>query len=256
MLTPESKKPRYVNRGLRDLLAAGLVGRARVGRQGFVWWLTRSGLAAVAASGDKADMRPRESTGARVARSNVVDHALAVTELVTVMAAHDAGGVRDWQLERAHTFDGRTLITDLVLHVPHLEPSALLVELDRDTMRSTAMGRKLALYGAYEAARKWEGARGTIGSTVPLWRSIYPGRLFPPLLVVVADVDERGLERRTELLHRVARTMPKPQYGAGLRIAVTSLDLLRERGPWEPVWTRVGWHSPGELVGLADLTRR
>jgi hypothetical protein len=255
VLTPESRRTRYVNRGLRDLLAAGLVGRARVGREGFVWWLTRSGLAAVAASGDKPDLRPRESTGARVARSGVVDHALAVTELVTVMAAHKVGGVRDWQLERAHTFDGRTLITDLVLHVPHLDPSALLVEVDRDTMRSTAMGRKLALYAAYAAARKWEGARGTIGQTVPLWQRAYPGRRFPPLLVVVADVDERGLAARANLLHRVTRQAPRPS-GGDLQVAVTSLDRLREEGPWAPVWTRVGFQDAGQVVGLGDLTRR
>jgi len=257
VLTPGSEKTRYVNRALRDLLTVGLVGRERVGRRGFVWFLTGSGLAAVAASGDKPDIRPRESTGAKVARSGVVDHALAVTELVTLMASHRIGGVRDWQLERAHRFGGRTVITDLVLHVPHLDPSALLVELDRDTMRSTAMGRKLELYAAYEAAEKWEGQRGTNGRTTPLWRGLYRGTRFPPLLVVVDGVDRAGLARRTDLLHRVAQELPRPRYeDLSLRLAVTSLELLREQGPRAAVWTRVGHYHPGEVVGLSAFASK
>lgn len=253
VLTPGSARTRYVRRALLDLLSAGLVGRAQAGRWG-VWFLTRAGLAATDASGDKADIRPAESTGAKVARSGVVDHALAVTGVVTAMAAHGIGGVRDWQLERAHRFDhGRTLIVDLVLQAPHLDPSALLVELDRDTMRSTAMGRKLELYTAYAAARFWEGQRGTQGSTRPYWSTIYSGRRFPPLLVVV-DGDQAATVRRAQLLHRLALAQPASDYGHDLTIGVTSLNRLRERGPLEPIWIPVGRRRRDRVsAGLEDL---
>lgn len=263
VLTPGSVTTRYVRRALLDLLAAGLVGRAQGGRQGFVWHLTRAGLAAVDAAGDKLDIRPRESTGAKVARSGVVDHALAVTATVMAMAAHGVGGVRDWQIERAHSFDrGRTLITDLVLQAPQLTPPLeLLVEVDRDTMRSAAMARKLELYADYASSRYRVGERGLMGSSEPYWGTVYRGRRFPPLLVVVDGVDADGLLRRTRLLHRVAvRTLARCRetqaYAVQPEIAVTSLELLAERGPWEPVWRRIGTGYRGEYTGLAGLADR
>jgi hypothetical protein len=115
----------------------------------------------------------------------------------------------------------------------------LLVELDRDTMRSAAMARSLQLYRDYANARFREGERGT---TAPYWRTVYcTGHRFPPLLVVVADVDQDGLIRRAKLLHRVAAALEPATYtGTHLRIAVTSLDKLQDRGPWDTVWVRVG----------------
>ncbi|MER5641852.1 replication-relaxation family protein [Kitasatospora sp. NPDC002227] len=259
VLTPGSVTTRYVRRALLDLLTAGLVGRAQGGRQGFVWHLTRAGLAAVDAAGDKLDIRPRESTGAKVARSGVVDHALAVTATVTAMASHGVGGVRDWQLERAHSFDrGRTLITDLVLQAPHLTPPLeLLVEVDRDTMRSAAMARKVQLYADYAGSRFRIGERGTQGDSKAYWRTVYRRDQFPPLLVVVDDVDQAGLIRRARLLHKVAGQVEQSRWrGCQLNIAVTSLQLLAERGPHEPVWLRIGPDHSGERAGLADLAGR
>ncbi|MBC3844747.1 hypothetical protein GXW82_44655 [Streptacidiphilus sp. 4-A2] len=90
-----------------------------------------------------------------------------------------------------------------------------------------------------------------------MWRGLYRGTRFPPLLVVVDGVDRAGLARRTDLLHRVATALPRPRYeDLSLRLAVTSLELLREQGPRAAVWTRVGHYRPGEVVGLTAFARR
>ncbi|WP_404871050.1 replication-relaxation family protein (plasmid) [Kitasatospora griseola] len=224
----------YVRRGLNDLLEMGLVGQVRIGR-GFAWFLTERGRKTVEAGGEY-EVRPGAGTGQAAAEGQLLDHALAVTDTVLSFARHGAAALVDCQLEVAHTWGktaGQRLNADVVVTGPVAGHAALLVEVDRSTMRQAAMARKFTRYAAYATVKVWQGQRGTIGEHVPFWRRAYPGRRFPPLLLVLAEEPGPAFEHRMGVIRQaLART----EHAQALRVWAAPLDWLQQHGPASRIW--------------------
>lgn len=115
-------------------------------------------------------------------------------------------------------------------------------------MTIARLAQKLHAYAAYYEFRPQQtpdrGAR-TVRRTspTPAWRSRYPA--IPRLLLVLTGASEGRLTRRIDDLRSLANADPT-LTDTPLRGGVTTLEQLRERGPFAPIFTLV--------VGSAHLT--
>ncbi|MET9347688.1 replication-relaxation family protein [Streptomyces termitum] len=220
----------YALRGLRDLRALGLVGHGQHGREK-VWHLTAAGQWAVAEGGDVA-VRPHAATGERAIAAGLAPHGLAVTDVIVRWG----GPILDWEVEVDHTIDkARRVVADAVLYRPGRGAEAEFLELDRFTMSPSRLALKLRAYEAYSKATVFEGERGTIGSTKPLWRQRYPdSAIFPVVrLVLGGSTDADALDRRATALQRRI-------HGIALRVDVAVLPRLLGRPSAKWTWRPIG----------------
>ncbi|MFB7669040.1 hypothetical protein ACFC1R_34875 [Kitasatospora sp. NPDC056138] len=110
------------------------------------------------------------------------------------------------------------------------------------------MIRKLRRYAAYARASVWEGQRGTIGSTVPVWRRVY-GRRLPRLLLVLDEEPGGQVNRRLDL---IADALAAVEGTERWRIAAAPLKWVRDHGPaGRRIWRRPD--DPQEVLARARL---
>ncbi|MFG2775280.1 replication-relaxation family protein [Streptomyces sp. NPDC048350] len=261
LITPHHTRTEYLRRQLHTLRAAGLaetVGRRVTGQTELLWWLTEKGANAVESVGLLPQRPYRMSPEA--ALGPLQEHTLATvdTGLAFVDWARRLGhecGPLDWSPETAHYYrdDARpgeelSLIPDAVLNYVHTNNEAkqrtlltFFIEVDRTQMTIARLAQKLHAYAAYYAYTPLQSAgrgakAGRRTTTTPAWRYRYPA--FPRLLMVLTGASDARLARRIADLRSLAASDPA-LTSTGLRAGVTTLDGLRDRGPFAPIFTPV-----------------
>jgi len=255
--------------------------RAAQSNRPYVWFLTELGAETVE-TGSQAPPRPYRVTPESVAGSRQ-QHTLAVNETGLAFASHAARlghecGPLDWTPEVAHRirdgqrrFEDDHLVADAVLRYVDTRRGrtmlTLFLEIDRGTMTTARLAAKIGAYARlYEYVPQHpERARRSAASTRPGWHYSYP--VFPRLLIVL-DGDLKPWNRpqlaarrlsarlaaRTEDLYILTRADPRLARLAGqLSVGVTTLALLRERGPFERIFTPLLRGTPAERPPLTDL---
>jgi hypothetical protein len=288
LLMPNAAGPTYLQRQLRRLHEAGMVQRVRAWRPRpvskapgrtpppnapYLWFLTEAAAEAVEADGE-LHPRPYRVTAESVAGSRQL-HTLAVNETGLAFVHHAARlghecGPLDWTPEVAHRirdgqrrFEDDHVISDAVLHYVAIHRGqrrmlTLFIEVDRATMTTARLAAKLGAYGRlYEYAPQHpDRARRSAASTRPAWQYTYPA--FPRLLVVLdgkpSDSLAARLAARAADLYTLTRADPRMARLAGrLQIGVTTLQLLQERGPFEPIFTPLLQGTPEQRPPRTDL---
>ena len=288
LLLPGAKGPSYLQRQLRGLLEAGMLQRIRARHANptvqpprplsprtapYLWFLTEAAAASVEAGGELLP-RAYRVTAESVAGSRQL-HTLAVNETGMAFVRH-AGrlghecGVLDWVPEVAHRirdgqrrFEDDHVISDAVLHYVdvrrgHRKMLTLFLEVDRATMTASRLAAKVSAYGRLHeyVPQHPDRARRSAASTRPAWQYTYP--VFPRLLVVLDG--EPGpslaarLAARTEDLYALTRADPRLARLAGrMSIGVTTLHLLCEQGPFEPIFTPLLRGTPEQRALRTDV---
>ncbi|MFE5614151.1 replication-relaxation family protein [Streptomyces sp. NPDC056524] len=266
LLTPHHTRSEFLRRQLHTLRQAGFaeaVGRRSTGQTELLWWLTEKGAQAVEAVGLLQPRTYRMSPEA--ALGPLQEHTLAVVEAGAAFVEH-AGrlghecGPLDWSPEIAHYYrdvsrpgEELCLIPDAVLSYVHTAARqrtllTFFVEVDRTQMTIARLAQKLHAYAAYhEYAPHPQTAKGNRGprrqAAMPAWRYRYPA--FPRLLLVLTGASEDRLARRIADLRSLAASDPA-LTNTGLRAGVTTLGLLQQHGPFEPIFTPI--LGPAELA--------
>ncbi|MEV4506632.1 replication-relaxation family protein [Streptomyces klenkii] len=288
LLTPGAQRPVYLLRKLNELKAMGLVDQVRakghwsganVIQQPFLWFLTEAGAEVVEEAGELVS-RPYRVTPESVASTRQA-HTLAVNEAGLAFfeharrLAHECGPL-DWMPEVAHRirdgqrrFEDDHVIADAVLRYVHLERGRrsmfnLFLEIDRGTMSMARLAAKLTAYGRlYEYVPQHpDRSRRSAAATRPAWQYVYP--VFPRLLVIL-DAERRSVRRslaeqlaaRTEDLYSLTRADPRlMRLAAQLSIGVTTLQLLQDKGPFEPIFTPLLRGTSEARPALTDVFLR
>ena len=252
--------PEGTARGVRKTLArlaeGGYVERVGVsGTRETAWFVTALGAEAVEGAG--VSTRPYRLTPER-ARGPLQSHTLAVNDagIAFLEAARRRGDDFDangWRHETCHPItEGRkpeVLIADAVLDYTVHEPDGEIflcrfVEVDRGTMSVREVASKLTNY-----ARLYHFRPKETGESASGWRAHYPR--FPKVLVVLCGRPQPILERRLHSLLEMARRDPGlVNLVDELGISVTTLDHLAQRGPFAPIFWRLGGPiGPVDVLG-------
>ncbi|MCY0945632.1 replication-relaxation family protein [Streptomyces antarcticus] len=276
LVTPHHTRTEYLRRQLhtlREIGFAGVVGRRSTGQTELLWWLTEKGAQAVEAVGLLPTRSYRMSPEA--ALGPLQEHTLAVVESGAAFVEHARRlghecGPLDWSPEIAHYYRDEArpgeelcLVPDAVLNYVHAHGKqrtllTYFVEVDRTQMTIARLAQKLHAYAAYhDYAPHAPSAKGTRTprrqATMPAWRYRYPA--FPRLLLVLTGASEERLARRIADLRSLAASDPGLASTA-LRAGVTTLDQLRDRGPFEPIFTPVlGGAEPADAWLAGSLAR-
>ncbi|MFF2902332.1 replication-relaxation family protein [Streptomyces sp. NPDC057966] len=259
LITPHHTRAEYLRRQLHALRKAGLaetVGRRTSGQTELLWWLTDKGANAVESVGLLPQRPYRMSPEA--AQGPLQEHTLATVETGLAFVdwsrrlGHECGPL-DWSPETAHYYrdDARpgedlSLVPDAVLNYVHTQAKqrtllTFFIEVDRTQMTIARLAQKLHAYAAYhDFVPQQPSGRGPRASrrttSTPAWRYRYPA--FPRLLLVLTGASEERLARRIADLRSLAASDPALST-TGLRAGVTTLNHLRDRGPFEPIFTPV-----------------
>ncbi|MER5988033.1 replication-relaxation family protein [Streptomyces sp. NPDC001787] len=285
LLTPAARGSSYLRRQLADLEESGLVQRLRAqGQAGgghhfnrpYVWFLTESGADAVEQATEVFSRRYRVTPES--AASTRQAHTLAVNEVGIAFVAHAHRLGHDctplsWTPEVAHRirdgqrrFEDDHVISDAVLHYVHVHRQArtmlnLFIELDRATMTTAELAKKVSAYGRlYEFVPQHpDRAKRSAASTRSAWQHTYPA--FPRLLIILDGVPgptlAKRLADRTEDLYTLTRVDPRlARIARQLSVGVTTLQQLRERGPFAQIFTPLLRGTPEERHPLTDMLLR
>ncbi|MFP5319471.1 MAG: replication-relaxation family protein [Acidimicrobiia bacterium] len=244
---------RGVRKTLARLVEGGYVDRVGVsGTPETAWFVTPLGVEAVEGSGVAA--RPYRMTPER-ARGPLQSHTIAVNDvgIAFLEAARRRGDDFDangWRHETAHPItEGRKpelLIADAVIdYTVHESDGEIFlcrfVEVDRGTMSVREVAAKLTHYARLYHFRP---------AADTGWRQHYPR--FPKVLVVLCGKPHPVLERRLRSLLEMARRDPElVGLVDELGISVTTLEQLAHRGPFAPIFWRLGG-----AVGPVDVLGR
>ncbi|MFI8930610.1 replication-relaxation family protein [Streptomyces sp. NPDC053474] len=269
LLTPHAASVAYVRRQLADLRRAGLAAATvrrdgRMGRGEHLWYITARGADIVEYDRQITTRAYRISPEA--AASQLQEHTLAVVEsglafTTWARALGDECGPLDWEPELAHRVrdgdsrlgDEAFVIPDAVLRYTRTTPSGrrqlltYFIEVDRATMQAARLGAKLTAYARY-ASYIPHPAPGRPGPhrSREAWRERYPA--FPRLLIVLTGASPNALARRIDDLRALADAN-ELLHRSPLTAGVTTLTLLRDRGPFEPIVTPLlGDPAPRDIL--------
>lgn len=257
LITPQHAHSEYMRRQLHTLRNAGLadtVGQRRHGQTELLWWLTDKGAQAVESVGLLPPRPYRMNTA--TALGPLQAHTLATVETGLAFVTHARRlrhecGPLDWSPENAHAYrdearpgEDLALIPDAVLNYVHTDHKqrtrtmlTFFIEVDRTQMTIARLAAKLHAYAAYEQfTLQPAGPRARRSPAAPAWRARYP--VFPRLLLVLTGASPSRLQRRIADLRSLAASDPLLNT-TPLRAGVTTLDQLREHGPFAPVFTPV-----------------
>jgi DNA-binding MarR family transcriptional regulator len=237
----------WTQRRLRRLVARGLVVEVRgpfPGRERR-WFLSELG-AALAEDGGDVPVRSYRVDQHR-ATSRYAEHLMAVNEvgvlLVEAARRHgDSFGPLSWVHEVMHSFgtgNRDQLSADALVIYDVLSRNGLIsehrfIELDRGTEPVHALTGKLLAYSEFF---RWEPSRREAHMPRSAWKRSYAA--FPGVVFVLADnLSDGALRRRTDELLDVSAGDARLQ-GLPFDAVVVRLADLRERGPFEPIATRL-----------------
>ncbi len=257
LLQPQAQRPVYLLNQLKRLEDAGLVERVRALHRNprhaqFLWFLSEDGYLRM--DGSEESVTRQHRTTSATATGPRQAHTLAVNEVGIAMVEHarKAGhecGPLDWMPEVAHRirdgqrrFEDDHVIADAVLDYTHVAEGGrrtllrAFIELDRCTMTASRLAEKVAAYGRYYdyIPQEHERLRRPARSR-PAWQSTYSR--FPRLLIVLDHPSPRVLSSRTNDLGALTGANPGLSALAGqLAVGVTTLALLRQQGPFAPIF--------------------
>jgi hypothetical protein len=241
---------RWTQRLLASLAARDLAQFTRLRATHRAWYLTDSGADLVEQLATRAETRRRVLTPEQAA-GQLQSHTLTVNDvgIAFVQAARERGddfGPLSWRHEIAHPLSSRAqrqaVMADAVLTYLAREDEGGLtaeyrfLELDRATLPVERLAAKLSRY-----ARLYH--RTSPGGQ-PAWSEHYP--TFPAVLVVLAGDDHEAIKRRMQTLLALAATEPGLERTPELAVSVCTLDALRARGPFAPIFVQTD--RPAELV--------
>lgn len=149
------------------------------------------------------------------------------------------------------------LIADAVLHYTAARPRRLhyraFVEIDRTTMSSERLARKLITYARFhDYIPLPAGRRGTVAeqASTLAWQRFYPR--FPRILFILTGASRTTLTNRIEDLRRMAADHELvTRFATHVPLGAAVLEDLEEAGPSSPVWTPLTGAS--ELRGWMHL---
>ncbi|WP_240801953.1 replication-relaxation family protein [Streptomyces sp. A1136] len=251
MLTPDTP-PRKIHKVLVPLREQGLTDQTALGKSGLqAHFLTPAGHQTVS---DWPELRGRTSAP------------IPSPAAASLRAAHTLTGVRahlafltqartrgdeyhplDWVPEVTHrlpdTGGEDRLIADAVLHYTATRPRRLqyraFVEIDRATMSSERLARKLITYARFHAYTPQPiGRRGTVADQAAMlaWQRTYPR--FPRILFILTGAPRPTLAHRiTDLRHMTADHDLVRQLAAHVPLGAAILEDIETQGPHAKVWT-------------------
>ncbi|WP_159401053.1 replication-relaxation family protein [Streptomyces sp. NRRL B-24484] len=261
LVSPDAHITR-TRRRLNELRRQGVVDQAVVDRRKAVWYLTERGRT-IGSRLDELDHRtsppaPEDPFEARM-RS---EHTLAVLDahlafLQDARRRGDEYGYLDWEPEIYHRVveqGADALIADALMRYTVVDPERELhrafIEVDRATMSSESLARKLLAYARFHqlvpTPVRQRGFQAQ--SSVPVWKSHYPA--YPRILFVLAEGGPAAQARRIRDLQALAQSSPLVELMfQTVRAGVASLKEMQEAGPSAPVWAslvdpqraRCGW---------------
>ncbi|WP_406426685.1 replication-relaxation family protein [Streptomyces sp. NBC_00147] len=269
LFTPHARRPVYLRQQLKQLRTAGLVDATarRTGRLGnpeLLWYITARGAEAVAY--DPTVPRRSYRISPQTAASQLQEHTLTVVETGVAFVdwsrrLGDECSPLDWEPEVAHRIrngesrgvDDAFMIPDAVLRYTHTAEGgrrrllSFFIEVDRATMQATRLAAKLSAYARYQSYVPTAGGRGR-RTAREAWRDHYPA--FPRLLIVLTGASDRVLANRVQDLRALAAADPRVSQ---LTAAVTTLQLLQDKGPFAPIMTPLSGDPAPTDVFLAPL---
>ncbi|MFF3214146.1 replication-relaxation family protein [Streptomyces sp. NPDC002886] len=259
MLTPHTP-PRKIHNVLAPLREDGLITHTTLGgKHGMhAYFLTPAGAQTVT---DWPELRGRTPTTIHspVAASLRAAHTLTgvrahLTFLADARAHGDEYEPLDWVPEVTHrlpdTIGEDRLIADAVLHYTVASPRRLqyraFVEIDRTTMSSERLARKLISYARFHSyIPQPAGRRGNIADQGAMlaWQRFYPR--FPRVLFILTGAARPTLTRRIEDLRQMTADHELvTRFAAHVPLGAAVLEDLEAHGPRARVWT--------PLAGTAD----
>ncbi|MEV6400908.1 replication-relaxation family protein [Streptomyces sp. NPDC051907] len=173
----------------------------------------------------------------------------------------DEYGPLDWVPEIAHrlpdTGGEDKLIADAVLHYTAVGPRRLqyraFVEIDRATMSSERLARKLISYARFhDYTPQPVGRRGTVADQAAMlaWQRFYPR--FPRVLFILTGAPAPSIKRRIGDLRAMTAGHPLvAQLAAQVQLGAAALEDLEQQGPTAAVWTPLA--ATGDLRSWTDL---
>jgi hypothetical protein len=219
-----------------------------------VWFLTERGSGVVEAAPGRAETR-RHLVSPEVAAGPFQAHTLAVNDvgIAFLRAARERGHdfwPGSWRHEVAHDLRGGSrqpqdfLVTDAVLRYWTEEPDGgarlryRFLELDRANVPADALAARLARYARLHRrwTDHWSSADGGQSERMPAWPYLY--RVFPAVLVVLANPMRANLRRRLATLIALCRSEPELQRQPEVSISFALLDDLLAWGPFAPIFRR------------------
>ncbi|WP_407842129.1 replication-relaxation family protein (plasmid) [Streptomyces sp. DSM 116496] len=252
MLTPHTP-PRKIHNVLAPLREDGLITHTALGgKKGMhAYFLTAAGAQTVA---DWPELRGRtpttiqSSTAASLRAAHTLTGVRAHLAFLADARAHgDEYEPLDWVPEVTHrlpdTVGEDRLIADAVLHYTVASPRRLqyraFVEIDRTTMSSERLARKLISYARFHSyTPQPAGRRGNIADQGAMlaWQRFYPR--FPRVLFILTGAARPTLTRRIEDLRQMTADH---ELVTGLAthvpLGAAVLEDLEAHGPHGKVWT-------------------
>jgi hypothetical protein len=255
--------PRWAQRVLARLRAAGLVDRVRPPRRAAsIWFATARGVEVAREAGVLTEAVP--ILGPQAAVNQLQAHTLAVNDaaicfLRVARVRDEEFGPLSWRHEVLHHLGGsrghrrRSLVADAVLTYLREENGRValeqrFLELDRATLSVERLAGELARYAELHGARD--------GAGEPRWKAGYPR--FPGVICVLGGGGREALERRRSTVIALLRAEPRMSLTPEVRISICLLEDLRRKGPFAPIFRTVrgpkgdvDWlrRAPGEALG-------
>jgi len=245
-----STDPRWVQKLLVRLRAAGLADYVPSQGRGRLWFATERGARLAREAGALEGEPP---PGAEIATGPLAAHTLALNEaaICFLRAAAERGedfGPLAWRHEVFHPISRqrgkrrRSLVADAVFTYLRDDGEEIAIEqrfleLDRATLSVDRLATELARYGELYRAKEAKARE-------PLWRSRYP--VFPRVHCVLTGAPRRALARRRSTTSVLLAADPLLSRTPEVAISICLLDDLRRDGPFAPVFREV--RDPGQPV--------
>ncbi|UQW99128.1 replication-relaxation family protein [Streptomyces sp. RerS4] len=252
MLTPDTPA-RKIHNVLVPLREKGLITHTFLGRQRLqAHFLTPTGTQTVATW---PELRARGNASAIHSPDSA---ALLAPHILTGVRAHlafltearargDEYEPLDWMPEVTHrlpdTGGEDRLTADAVLHYTTTRPRRIhyraFVEIDRSTMSSERLARKLISYARFhDYTPQPVGRRGTVGDPAALlaWQRFYPR--FPRVLFILTGDSPTTLANRIADLRAMTADHPLvTRLAARVPLGAAILEDIEKAGPQAAVWT-------------------
>jgi hypothetical protein len=204
--------------------------------------------------------------------ANGTEASLRAAHTLTTVRAHlafladarrrgDEYGPLDWLPEIAHrlpdTGGEDKLIADAVLHYTATTLRRLqyraFIEVDRSTMSSERLARKLISYARFhDYTPQPAGRRGTVADQAAMlaWQRFYPR--FPRVLFILTGASDASLKRRIDDLRAMtAGHQLVAQLAGRVQLGAAVLEDLEQQGPSAAVWTPLS--GPADRRSWMDL---
>ncbi|MFB7176915.1 replication-relaxation family protein [Streptomyces sp. NPDC056257] len=252
MLMPHTP-PRKVHKVLGPLRTEGLIAHTVLGaRSGLqAHFLTASGAQTVSnwpeLRGRQATVIPSPAAASLRAAHTLTGVRAHLAFLTDAQSRGDEYEPLDWVPEVTHrlpdTGGEDRLIADAVLHYTATRPRRLqyraFVEIDRTTMSSERLARKLITYARFhDYTPHTTGRRGTVADQASslAWQRCYPR--FPRILFILTGAPRATLTNRIADLRRMTADHDLvTRFAAHVPLGAATLDDLEALGPSGPVWT-------------------